>query len=304
MKKRTLKIALAVTTVLGAGSVATGSTMLARMGFAGLGTVPASDNVKVTQKAAETLDRQAARANQVVARASVPEPEVVVAAPGHLHPAMHDAGPAAPVERAGYAGYTGGSRAEGGGTTQASPAAAAAMRGVSTPAGGGSLPAAGGRAAAHPAATAAPSEPVAAPATTGSPAQVAEPTAGSNTPTGPVAPPPETVASTPSASVPALPASPEGGKDSKPTDIVSVISPPTGADPSDKDHIYGIDDLPVTPPSLDLSKPAEGPVVVAANPTATPGSGRAVPEPSTLALFGMAALALVARRRKQAATRN
>ncbi|MBS0507070.1 MAG: PEP-CTERM sorting domain-containing protein [Proteobacteria bacterium] len=71
------------------------------------------------------------------------------------------------------------------------------------------------------------------------------------------------------------------------------------ASPGAAPHSYGPSDLPAVAPSLDLKEPTAGPVITAGATDPAGNPGNTVVEPSTLALLGIAALGLAARRRRR-----
>ena len=80
-------------------------------------------------------------------------------------------------------------------------------------------------------------------------------------------------------------------------EIAKVVLPElTDGTPDTVPHNYGPNDLPI-PPWLDLKEPT---VITAGAKDPVVSPGNTVPEPSTLALLGMAALGMVVRRRRRA----
>ena len=269
MKKHMLRISLAVAVVLGAGSIATGSVILASFGTPDQAPATEAGNVDATHPvSSETPDRATGAGNEKVAMVGSTDTVLVMAGSG-LDPVSaplaesDGTGPVA-VASAGSAGVGGAS-----GISAAS-------------AGAGSVPSAPGRnvqqaALAMPSATTMP-----------------RPSPDSSAPAGgSSAGPTETGTSGPAASLPEVSATPETGTGTTPTEIAKVVLPElTDGTPDTVPHNYGPNDLPI-PPWLDSKEPVI--TTGAKDPAASPGN--TVPEPSTLALLGIAALGLVARRR-------
>lgn len=266
MKKHMLRISLAVAVVLGAGSIATGSVILASFGTPDQAPATEAGNVDATRLvSSETPDRATGAGIEKVAMVGGTD-TVLVMAGSDLDPV--------PAPLAESVGASAGLAGVGG----ASGISAAS-------AGAGSVPSAPGRnvqqaAMAMPSATTMP-----------------RPSPDSSAPAGgSSAGPTEPGTSGPAASLPEVSATPETGTGTTPTEIAKVVLPElTDGTPDTVPHNYGPNDLPI-PPWLDSKEPVI--TAGAKDPAASPGN--TVPEPSTLALLGMAALGMVVRRRRRA----
>ncbi len=272
MKKHMLKIGLAVAVVLGVGSIATGSVILANIGAPDQGPATAAGNANAMhQVLSETPDREIAAGNVTVAMVSGLDTVLTMAGSDPDPTPLAESGDTSPVAAAsaGSAGVVG----------------AAGISAAS--AGAGSVPSASGRNVQQ-AAMAMPLAAMPRPSSDSS-ARAGGSSAG---PTG---------TRGPAASLPEPSATPETGTGTTPTEIAKVFLPElTDGTPDIVPHNYGPNDLPAILPPLDLNEPTLGPVITAGakDPAASPGN--TVPEPSTLALLGMVALGLVARRRRRA----
>ena len=307
MKKHMLKIALAVAVVLGVGSIATGSVILARTGAPDQGPATEAGNVDATHPVlSQAPDRAIGAGNEKAAM--VVGPDLVLTMAGS-DPVTDPVTVTAPFAESGGTSPVAAASAGSAGVVGASGVSAAST-------GAGSVPSAPGRNMQQ----AAVAKPVAAMPrpSSDSPARAGGSSAG---PTG-------TGARGPAASPPEVPAIPGTSTGVKPTEIANVVPPVlanvvppvlagvvppvlagvvppvladavppvlAGVNPDTVPHNYGPNDLPI-PPSLDLNEPVI--TAGAKDPVASPGN--TVPEPSTLALLGMAALGLVARRRRRA----
>ena len=279
MKKHMLRIALAVAVVLGVGSIATGSVILASLGAPDQAPATEAGNVDTMHPvSSETPDRPIGAGNEKAAMAGGPDTVLTMAdsdsdSDSDFAPLVESGG-TSPIAAAsaGSAGVVGAS-----GSSAASAGAA-------------SVPSATGRNVQQ----AAMAMPL---ATMPRPSPDSSARAG-----GSSAGPTETGTSGPAASpLPEVSATPETSAGTTPTDIAKAVLPElTGGIPDTLLHNYGPNDLPAIPPSLDLNEPTVGPVIAAGakDPAASPEN--TVAEPSTLALFGMAALGLVVRRRRRA----
>lgn len=284
MKNRKLTIALATVAVLGAASLATGSVMLARIATPEKAPATAAGSAAALKNPLpKQSDRQAARHGTSVAKVSEPDivPTMVSYQSGDSRVVDHGSAPMAAAEQSGSARF-------------------AADPGTTTMGQAGSIPGASGRGV-EPGAMAGPSSaamlrPAAAPV-----APAGGSSAGAAAERGPAAAQSDSSAN------------PGTSKDSSPTEVAKAASPgPTEvAPPALPDPIEiakaalpdpveiakaALPDLtghsPAILPSQDLNVPSGGAVKDVPTQAAQP-----VSEPSTLALIGIAALGLMARRR-------
>lgn len=321
MKKPMLKIALAVAVVLGAGSIATGSVILAGRSAPDQRLAAAPEKASATQQgSSKTPDREAGRGKRAVPTSSdpgmvativglAPAPSAPVGSGGASRGEATGAGAARVVGASGAgaapAGSGGASAASGRHAQQA--ASAMPLPGMQRSPSGASSPAAGSSAK-PPAISgpgASPADKPATPATgTGSTpsevAKVAPSGPGGNTPGN-------TPASTPGSTPESAPQNP-GPSNPQAVPPVLDLDAPKGdpvitADaisPGSAPDNFGPNDLPTTPPSLNPDDSLSDPVIPVGAQDPVAGPKNTVAEPSSLALLGIAALGLVLRRRRRA----
>ncbi|HQQ69712.1 MAG TPA: PEP-CTERM sorting domain-containing protein [Alicycliphilus sp.] len=314
MKKHMLKIALAVAVVLGGGSIATGSVILARMGAPNQESANATGNANVMhQVLPEAPDRDKGGRKQTVAMVNGPDTVLTTAGSGanpQPAPLAQSAGtsPVAAVISSGSAGVVGASgigaaSAGAGGVSSAlgrnGQQVAMAMPLTAMPRPSSDSSARAGGSSAGPTGTPGPAASSAGPtgtpgpaASSGGPTGTPGPAASSGGPTGTLGP---------AASLPEVLAIPTSDTGITPAEIAKAVLPALAdVNPDTVPHSYGPSDLPAIPPSLDVNDSTGGPVITAGakDPAASPGN--TVAEPSTLALLGIVALGLAARRRRRA----
>ena len=294
MKNRKLTLALATVAILGAASLSMGSVMLARIAAPAEVTATEADRAVVPQKPLpEQPDRQAARHGTTVAKVSDPDmvPTMVSSQSGDSRVVDHGGAIMAVAEQPGTAHL-------------------AAASGTSTSGQAGSIPGASGRSV-EPGAMAGPSAAMSRPAT----APVAQAGGSSASATG---------ARGPAATQFDSSASPGTSKGSSPTEAAKpASSSPTEAakaaspSPTEVAHPALPDPIEIAkaalPDPIEIIKEAlpdltdRNPVILPAQDLNVPSGGavkdvpteaaQTVSEPSTLALIGIAALGLMARRR-------
>ena len=280
MKKQMMKMTLAVTTVLGAGSIPAGSLLLGSIGAGDQASATVSAVVDVANKALQTLLPNMPRAHEEGAGAMVgtaDEADMVLIA-------SHQASGLSPSAENGSQDLA---------TLSVLQAPGAVFGAIGAPGTGAAFGGAGGVSRdLGGAAGAVPLVPV-------PQSPISVPTPKDGVPVEPAA------MQTPALS--ALPPSvinPESGPGTTPSEIVAIVFPdPVTPDLGTQPYEYVLDDLPSLPPSqggngpLDDPTPTTTPITVAEDvPPAAPNN--TVPEPSTLALLGIAAIALRRRMAK------
>jgi hypothetical protein len=292
MKKRTLTIALAVATVLGTASISTGSAILAHLGVGN--SAPAAAAAAKAELAQDGVsippDHAPVRRDRAIAAVSDPDMALTVARLQPDPPVANHRGAAGAVE-------------VGPGAVRVAIAA-----GGATPSGGqgGSVPRALGRNTEGGATGgSAPGMSRPATATASSPAQAEQ--AGGK-PNG------SQESQSPAAVSPVAAASPGTGNGSSPTETgkATLPAPTEVANAALPDPVEVAASPEVKPGTVDPGNGSQGPSailpaddwVVPAGPgntgpakLPTAAAAQAVPEPSTLALMGIAALGLAMRRR-------